>query len=124
MKSAEFYKKKVQPYAIDDTINYEDLGWFSKFLVWIDARKYKEKSKSTETGSVAMKIDWQLAPEGADWYVDACGCDVKSGFYWRQGVKMFRVADIDGNKKDDGYIFRADDYNKNLVHCYSKPEAN
>ena len=42
MKASEFYKIKVQPYEMDDTINYEDLGWFSKLLVWLDAKKYVE----------------------------------------------------------------------------------
>ena len=116
MKASEFYKKKIQPYAIDDNIEYSDLGLFGKFLVWLDARKYQDPA----SGSIGMKIDWSLAPKTDNqcWYIQSLCEDVPNGFYEQVGVKMFIRADINGNPKDNGYLFRSDDYNKSLIHCF------
>jgi len=38
MTTAEFYEKKIQPFAFDDTIKYADLWWFQKVFIWFQAK--------------------------------------------------------------------------------------
>jgi len=62
-------------------------------------------------------ILWILAPkcENPVWHVDSDLEHIPSGFYEECGVKMFYRSTSLGTLKDDGYIFRIDDYNKNKL---------
>ena len=73
---------------------------------------------------VGMQINWLLAPKTANpcWYVESLCKGISSGFYEQMGVKMFMRADVNGSAKDDGYMFRLDDYNKELITAFKHPK--
>ena len=64
-----------------------------------------------------MDRDGSKAPKtkGECCYVDSSLDGVPSGFYEDRKPKMFFRADSMGNKKDDGYLFRSDDYSDKIA---------
>ena len=71
----------------------------------------------SQQDEVKTVIDWSVAPEtdGECCYVESLLNSIPCGFYEDRKPKMFLRADVAGNKKDHGYLFRSDDYSDKIT---------